>query len=149
MKFFSLFSIMYFSACFAWRTIFLTFVFTRYACEGMILHKKLFAVCKCLQSFLDSCYNKNAHCFLWGVPSTWGLFLPPRDLCFGGVSKSLPVCPSLQKMGNGIVAEEPPATGDVCSLSREFLVYWMFIPVKSSNSPVSWQKFLCLTDEHR
>ena len=68
---------------------------------------------------------------------------------FGGVSKGLPIWPSLQRTSNGIVAEEPAATADVCGLSREFLVYWTFIPLKSSNSPVSWQKLLSFTGEHR
>lgn len=81
------------------------------------------------------------------------LFLPAGDLLFWwwfcGISKGLPIWPSLQRTGNGLVAEEPPAMADVCGLFREFLVYRMFTPLKSSNSPVSWQKLLSLTDEHK
>lgn len=75
--------------------------------------------------------------------STYRLFY------FDDVSKGLSIWPGLQRTSKGVVAEEPFATAHVCGFSMEFLVYWMFLPLKPSSSPVSWQKLLSLADDHR
>lgn len=97
-------------------------VFTHAAHGGMILHDKLFAICRNLQNF-SRFFVLIRVCFFF-LPFIFSClahevcFFYLETFCFGAMSNGLPVWPSLHRTSDDTAAAEHPATVRVSFLGN-------------------------------